>query len=83
WDYKAQAAEALKLTANDMLGFGIIDEIVKEPQGGAHSQPEEMAKSLKRQLKKAIAALQEKDVDAMIEARIEKYAAMGQVANAS
>ena len=83
WDYKEQAAEALKLTANDMLGFGIIDEIVKEPQGGAHSQPEEMAKGLKRQLKKAIAALQEKDVDTMIEERIEKYAAMGKVANAS
>lgn len=83
WDYKAQAAEALKLTANDMLGFGIIDEIVKEPQGGAHAQPEEMAKGLKRQLKKAIAALQGKDVDTMIEERIEKYAAMGQVANAS
>jgi len=83
WDYKAQAAEALKLTANDMLGFGIIDEIVKEPQGGAHSQPEEMAKGLKRQLKKAIAVLQEKDVDTMIEERIEKYAAMGKVANAS
>lgn len=83
WDYKEQAAEALKLTANDMLGFGIIDEIVKEPQGGAHAQPEEMAKGLKRQLKKAIAALQEKDVDTMIEQRIEKYAAMGQVANAS
>lgn len=82
WDYKEQAAEALKLTANDMLGFGIIDEIVKEPQGGAHSQPEEMAKSLKRQLKKAIAALQEKEVDAMIDERIEKYAAIGEVANA-
>lgn len=83
WDYKEQAAEALKLTANDMLGFGIIDEIVKEPQGGAHSLPEDMAKSLKRQLKKAIAALQEKDVDTLIEERIEKYAAIGQVGNAS
>ena len=82
WDYKEQAAEALKLTATDMLEFGIIDEIVKEPQGGAHSQPEEMAKSLKRQLKKAIATLQAKDVDTLIDERIEKYAAIGQVANA-
>jgi len=81
WDYKEQAAEALKLTANDMLGFGIIDEIVKEPQGGAHANGEEMAKSLKRQLKKAIAALQTKDVDQLIEERIEKYAAIGQVNN--
>ncbi len=79
WDYKEQAAEALKLTAEDMKGFGIVDEIVKEPQGGAHSAPEEMAKSLKRQLKKAIAAIQEKSVDQMIEDRIEKYVAIGRV----
>ena len=79
WDYKEQAAEALKLTAEDMLGFGIIDEIVKEPQGGAHNQPAEMAKMLKRQLKKAIASLQEKDIDTLIEERIEKYASIGQV----
>jgi acetyl-CoA carboxylase carboxyl transferase subunit alpha len=82
WDYKEQAAEALKLTAEDMLGFGIIDEIVKEPHGGAHSSPEEMAKSLKRQLKKAIVVLQEKDIDQVIEERIAKYSAIGRVENA-
>lgn len=82
WDYKAQAADALKLTAEDMLGFGIIEEIVKEPQGGAHANREEMAKSLKRQLKKAIAALQAQDIDSVIEARIDKYAKIGQVDNA-
>lgn len=82
WDYKEQAAEALKLTAEDMEGFGIIDEIVKEPQGGAHNNPEEMAKMLKRQLKKAIATLQAKDIDTLIEERIEKYAAIGRVENA-
>jgi acetyl-CoA carboxylase carboxyl transferase subunit alpha len=82
WDYKEQAAEALKLTPDHMLGFGIIDEIVKEPHGGAHANREEMAKSLKRQLKKAIATLQAKDVDQMIEERIAKYAAIGHVSNA-
>ena len=79
WDFKEQAAEALKLTAEDMHGFGIVDEIVKEPQGGAHNAPEEMAKLLKRQLKKAIATVQEKSVEKMIEDRIEKYASIGQV----
>ena len=79
WDYKEQAADALKLTADDMLGFGIIDEIIKEPQGGAHSNPDEIAKTLKRHLKKAIAALQLKDVDTMISERIDKYAAIGRV----
>ena len=82
WDYKEQAADALKLTAEDMKGFGIVDEIVKEPQGGAHNAPEEMAKNLKRQLKKAIAAIQEKSVDQMIEDRIEKYVRIGQVKHA-
>lgn len=79
WDYKEQAAEALKLTADDMLSFGLIDEIIKEPMGGAHMAAEEMAKVLKRQLKKAIATFQSMDVDEMIEKRIEKYAAMGRV----
>ncbi|MEL6276770.1 MAG: acetyl-CoA carboxylase carboxyl transferase subunit alpha, partial [Bacteroidota bacterium] len=78
WDYKEQAAEALKLTAEDMLSFGIIDEIIKEPPGGAHTAPEEMAKVLKRQLKKAIANLQQMGVEERIEKRIEKYAAIGQ-----
>lgn len=82
WDYKEQAADALKLTADDMAEFGIIDEIVKEPQGGAHANPEDMAKTLKRQLKKAITNLQDQDIDRVIDNRIAKYASIGQVANA-
>lgn len=77
WDYKEQAAEALKLTADHMFEFGLIDGIIKEPLGGAHSAPEEMAKLLKRQIKKAIAEVQELSTEEMINARIEKYANMG------
>jgi len=77
WDYKEQAAEALKLTADHMLEFGIIDGIVKEPPGGAHSAPTEAVKMLKKQLKKSIAELQAMDPDARIEARIHKYSQMG------
>lgn len=77
WDYKEQAAEALKLTPDHMLEFGLIDEIIKEPLGGAHTAPEDMAKLLKRQIKKAISELQEMSVDDRIEARINKYAVMG------
>lgn len=77
WDYKEQAAEALKLTADDMFQFGLIDDIIKEPLGGAHSGREEMAKILKRHLKKAIAELQEMEPEERIEARIRKYAQMG------
>ncbi len=77
WDYKEQAAEALKLTADDMFANGMIDDIIKEPLGGAHNAPEEMAKMLKRQIKKSIAELQEMDPEERIEARINKYAAIG------
>jgi len=77
WDYKEQAAEALKLTPDNMLEFGLIDEIIKEPVGGAHTAPEEMAKVLKRQIKKAVTELLELSVEDRIEARINKYATMG------
>ncbi len=77
WDYKEQAAEALKLTADHMYEFGLIDGIIKEPMGGAHSAPEEMAKLLKRQIKKAITELQEMTPEERVEARINKYANMG------
>ena len=60
-----------------MFEFGLIDDIIKEPLGGAHTAPEEMAKLLKRQIKKAIAEIQELTVDEMIDARINKYAQMG------
>ena len=50
WDFKEKAAEALKLTATDMKGFGIVDGIVKEPIGGAHNNPEAMAQSLKKHI---------------------------------
>jgi len=78
WDYKEQAAEALKLTAEHMHSFGIVDNIIKEPLGGAHGAPEEMAKILKRHIKKAIAELKELSPEERIEQRIEKYSKMGQ-----
>ncbi|HMT00290.1 MAG TPA: acetyl-CoA carboxylase carboxyltransferase subunit alpha [Saprospiraceae bacterium] len=77
WDYKETAAEALKLTAEHMLEFGLIDEIIKEPVGGAHTDPEKMAKSLKSHIKKELQTLQEMQPDDRITARIEKYSKMG------
>ncbi|HPN71819.1 MAG TPA: acetyl-CoA carboxylase carboxyltransferase subunit alpha [Saprospiraceae bacterium] len=78
WDYKREAAESLKLTAEDMLSFGLIDDIVKEPLGGAHADPEKMAKMLKSHIKKEIGPLMEMDVEERILARIGKYENMGQ-----
>jgi len=77
WDYKETAAEALKLTPDHMLEFGIIDEILKEPQGGAHADPEKMAKILKSHIKKSIAELSELTPEQRIQQRLDKYAKMG------
>lgn len=78
-EHKEEAAEALKLTAKDALGFGIIDGIIKEPIGGAHSNHEEAAKILKRHLKKALSSLSEMTSEELVTSRIEKYSKMGSV----
>jgi acetyl-CoA carboxylase carboxyl transferase subunit alpha len=78
WDFKEQAAEALKLTADDMFANGLIDGIIKEPIGGAHAAPAEMAQTLKIQIKTSLAELMSIDPDERIAARIEKYARMGE-----
>jgi len=82
WDHKEEAAEALKLTADYMLEFGLIDGIIKEPVGGAHSNPEEMAKILKKQIKKSLAELLELNAQERINQRIAKYSSMGKVGKA-
>ncbi|MEP7322681.1 MAG: acetyl-CoA carboxylase carboxyltransferase subunit alpha [Saprospiraceae bacterium] len=78
WDFKQQAAEALKLTGDHMLEFGLIDEIVKEPLGGAHADPEGMAKILKRHIKKELAELVDEKPETRIKKRLAKYSRMGQ-----
>lgn len=77
WDYKVKAAEQLRLTSKDMLGFQLVDDVVAEPVGGAHSRPEEMAVTLKDYLVKSIAELSPLDADTRITQRIEKFSKMG------
>lgn len=77
WDYKEQAAEALKLTADHMFEFGLIDGIVKEPTGGAHTDPENMVKMLKKHMKKELGELIDIEPKERIDQRIDKYAQMG------
>lgn len=77
WDYKEQAAEALKLDADNMLEFGLIDGIVREPLGGAHNAPEEMAKALKKHICAELNKLTGLDPDKRIMDRIDKYSKMG------
>jgi len=78
WDYKEQAAEALKLTADNMFQNGLIDGIIPEPLGGAHSAPEEMAQILKAYIKKTLVELQTLSTDDLVDARVDKYAKMGE-----
>lgn len=77
WDHKEEAAEALKLTPDHMLEFGLIDDIVKEPLGGAHTDAEKMAKTLKAHIKSALAPLLAMDADERVMQRIDKYSRMG------
>lgn len=77
WDYKEQAAEALKLTPEHMSEFGLVDDVIKEPIGGAHNDPETAAKRLKKQIKTAIKELSDLDTETLINQRIDKYAQMG------
>jgi acetyl-CoA carboxylase carboxyl transferase subunit alpha len=79
WDYKEQAAEALKLTAKDMHKFGLVDEIIKEPLGGAHTDPVSTAKKIKKTILETLEELQKMDPAERIEKRIEKFSQMGVV----
>ena len=78
WDYKEQAASALKLTAPDLLEFGIIDGVIKEPLAGAHRDYDEAAEAVKKQLLKSLSSLSKKSSEKLIDQRIAKYSAMGQ-----
>ena len=77
WEFKETAAEALKLTADHMESFGLIDGILKEPVGGAHADHEAMAKTLKKHIKATLEELIPMDPDARVTLRIEKYSKMG------
>lgn len=77
WDYKEQAAEALKLTAADLLQQGIIDQIVPEPIGGAHKQPEIMFETLKNILIQNLNLLTPIERNQLVRMRREKFIKMG------
>ena len=79
WEYKEQAAEALKLTATDMKSYGLIDGIIKEPLGGAHTDLKWMSEEIKKVILKSVKELRKLPVDKMIEERIGKFASMGVV----
>lgn len=77
WEKKEVAAEQLRLTSTDMKGFGLVDEIVAEPFGGAHWDYTAAASSLKSAIQKAIKEVSGIDPQQRINTRIEKYGKMG------
>lgn len=77
WEYKEQAAEALKLTAQDMFKFGMVDGIVAEPLGGAHTDPEFMYRTIKHEIFKHLKELNALNPKERINQRIEKFSSMG------
>ncbi len=78
WDYKEQAAEALKLTAPDLLEQKLIDRIVPEPMGGAHKDHKKAASNLKEVLKEEIEKLIKIKPEKLVESRLEKFGSMGE-----
>lgn len=77
WDYKIKAAEELKLTPEHMFDFKLVDGIVPEPLGGAHSDYDEMAATLKKHIATNLKELAKEGSKNMVRKRIEKYRNMG------
>lgn len=72
------AAAALKITAKDLKGLGIVDEIVPEPEGGAHVEPEATARIIDEVLDRQLVVLAQQSTKALLDSRYEKFRKMGQ-----
>ena len=77
WDYKEQAAAALKLTAKDLLEMKVIDGIIPEPIGGAHRDYNQSAMAVKDRCLESLKRLKKMKADKLVDQRIEKYASIG------
>ena len=77
WDHKEEAAEKMKLTSSDMKKLGLIDGVIKEPIGGAHSNPEVAYKNVKKAILDSLSKLRNMEEQKRIAARIKKFASMG------
>jgi acetyl-CoA carboxylase carboxyl transferase subunit alpha len=82
WDHKEEAAEALKLTADNMSEFGLVDGIINEPLGGAHKNKEEVYSTVKETIVNTVKELQAIDSAERITQRIDKFSGMGVVEEA-
>lgn len=78
-DRASEAAQVMKITALDLLGLKVIDEIIEEPLGGAHKDPSQMAQNMKPYLEKALGELDQLSVEDLLEQRYAKFRGIGQV----
>ena len=75
--YKKEAAQNLKITAEDLMGLEVIDGIIKEPEGGAHNNPEEAARNIGKVILESYNELKDIPPDILTNKRIEKFSKMG------
>ena len=75
--FAEQAAKALKITSRDLIGMGVIDDVIEEPLGGAHRDHHQMAARLKMYLVRCLRELSGQSVDELLAARYEKFRRMG------
>ncbi len=78
-----EAANALKLTGEHLVKFGIVDEIIPEPAGGAHRDPEAVANHLKKMILKSIKELSPLSSEELTDSRYEKFRRIGQFVEAA
>ncbi|MDZ4742249.1 MAG: acetyl-CoA carboxylase carboxyltransferase subunit alpha [Verrucomicrobiota bacterium] len=76
--YAPQAAEALKMAAGDLMGLGLVDEVIPEPMGGAHQNPEESYVNVKKIILRNLRGLQKLSTKDLIEGRYQKYRSIGE-----
>ena len=77
WDFKEKAAEALKLTPNDMKKNKLIDKIISEPLGGAHNDRDKVFNSVKKAIINSFNQLSKKNINDLINERMNKFTSMG------
>jgi len=73
-----EAAEILKITAEDLVDFKVADTIIKEPRGGAHKDAKEAAENIKSYLIKSIAEIEKYDTQKMLQKRYNRYRSIGE-----
>ncbi|MCX8471243.1 MAG: acetyl-CoA carboxylase carboxyltransferase subunit alpha [Chitinophagaceae bacterium] len=77
WNFKEKAAAELKLTSRHMNSFGLVDDVIEEPLGGAHAEPEDMAERVKQYIIEKLGDLSPLDAETRIQQRIDKFSKMG------